>query len=172
MNIMFLLIPALLLAMEVASMASVSVSPPNFCGAGCSEENSEDPPKEPLNLKVFIRNDGFAVSGAAQQLGAEVGRAVDSSAPTLPLARPEAPADDYDRYDYAGLEQLAGELSGDYPHETRVTISAENDVTAQVLVQTMDALRGSECSMAKFAAGDERPEGCFFFEPIVQAGGV
>jgi len=33
MNIMFLMIPALLLAMEVASLAAIGVSPPKFAAA-------------------------------------------------------------------------------------------------------------------------------------------
>ncbi|NVB40782.1 biopolymer transporter ExbD [Pseudenhygromyxa sp. WMMC2535] len=170
MNIMFLLIPALLLAMEVASMASISISPPKLCGAVCSKSEPTQPQVEPLNLKVFIRADGFSVASAEQQVGADAGRARDSSAPTLPLARPSAAADDYERYDYAGLEAMAAELIERYPHEIRVSIGAENDVPAQVLINTMDALRGGECKLAEFAAGDDRPQGCYFYEAIVEAG--
>src|SRR5690606_23679151 len=77
MNIMFLLIPALLLAMETASMAGVAISPPNICG-GCSDNTAEPTTKEPLELKVTILADGFRVAGAAQQHGADAGRAQDS----------------------------------------------------------------------------------------------
>ena len=170
MNIMFLLIPALLLAMEVASMASINVSPPKFCAQGCASQDEPPPTEKPLNLKVFIRNDGFLVSSAEQQVGAEAGRGRDSSAPTLPVARPDAAANDYSRYDYAGLEAMVAEFSERYPGETRVTISAENDIPAQVLISTMDALRGSDCKLAGFAAGDEKRAGCYFYDAVVEAG--
>ena len=36
MNVMFLLIPALLLAMEVARFAAINVSPPKFAASHCT----------------------------------------------------------------------------------------------------------------------------------------
>lgn len=168
MNIMFLLIPALLLAMEVASMASIVVSPPKFSPNAAGEPT--DPPKAALDLKVFIRADGYAVTHAGQQEGAEVGRDTDTSRPTIPLARGDVDASDYDRYDYAALEAMASELIERNEHESRVTISAEGDVPIQVLVSTMDALRGTDCELLGFMPGDDRPEGCLFYEPIVESG--
>ncbi|EDM77086.1 hypothetical protein PPSIR1_19624 [Plesiocystis pacifica SIR-1] len=168
MNIMFLLIPALLLAMEVASMASVAVSPPKLCGAGCSDSENTEEPKKALNLKVVIRSDGYTLKYAGTEDGKQ---AAESDGPSIGLERPNAPADDYDRYDYAALEARAAEFIEAYPHETRVTVTAESDIPAQVLISTMDALRGTDCKMAGFAAGDERREGCYFYEPVVEAGG-
>lgn len=167
MNIMFLLIPALLLAMEVASMAAVAISPPNFCDCEASPEQPIE--QEPLKLSVMILADGFRVTSAAQQLGAEVGRAQDSSAPTIPLAKPQAPLADYDRYDYAALEQLARDLKRKYPHETVVRVSAENDIPAQVLIGTLDALRGSDCRLRQVKADEATPSECLFFRPEVSA---
>lgn len=164
MNIMFLLIPALLLAMETASMAGVAISPPKLCG-GCSD-SSEPTNKEPLELSVTILAEGFRVTHAGQQQGAEVGRAQDSHAPTLPLAKPAALLTDYDRYDYAALEQLAREYKQKHPSETVVRVSAENDIPAQVLINTLDALRGSDCKLGHDPSESE----CLFFRPVVEAG--
>jgi biopolymer transport protein ExbD len=169
MNIMFLLIPALLLAMEVASMAGVAISPPKHTDAPSSKTTPPDDTKK-LELKVFILADGFRVSSAAQQQGAEVGKALDSSGPTIPLAKPSAPTDDYDRYDYAALGSVALDLKSAYPTETVVSISAENDIPAQVLIETMDALRGWDCKLAQVKADEEIPETCMFFRPIIEAG--
>jgi hypothetical protein len=70
MNIMFLLIPALLLAMEFASMASINVSPPRFTTDKTEDTKPDDPPKvKPLNLKVFVMEDGYRVSADGQQEG-------------------------------------------------------------------------------------------------------
>lgn len=151
MNIMFLMIPALLLAMEVAKMAAITVSPPNFCAPGCSAETDTPSTEKPLKLEVFIRDDGFRISTAEQPQDG------------IPLARPAAPTDDYERYDYAALEAKAKELKAKAPNEAVVTVSAENDVPMQVLINTMDALRGSGCDPLT-------PEQCLFFDPIVEAG--
>jgi biopolymer transport protein ExbD len=170
MNIMFLLIPALLLAMEVASMAAIAVSPPKFAAAPSDKKEEEKKEEKPLKFKVFILADGFRVSTAAQQEGAEAGQAQDSSGPSIPLAKPSAPADDYERYDYAALEAKAKELKDKAKHETVVTISAENDIPMQVLISTMDAVRGSECKLLVLKEDEPMPEECLFFQPIVEAG--
>ncbi len=172
MNIMFLMIPALLLAMEVASMAAIGVSPPKFAAAPSEKKEEEKKEEKPLNFKVFIMEDGFRTSTAAQQTGAEAGKAQDSAKPTIPLAKPEAPMEDYTRYDYAALEAEARKLKATAKSETTVTISAENSIPMQVLTSTMDAARGVECRLVPFLDGtvEELPEDCLFFMPVVEAG--
>jgi hypothetical protein len=169
LNIMFLLIPALLLAMEVASMAAVAVNPPKFCGdCGAS---SDAPNKQPLNLTVHVLAEGFRVSAAGQQHGAEAGRERDSSQPSIMLAKPSAPASDYARYDYAALEALAHDYKREYPDEVRVKVSAEGDIPAQVLISTLDALRGFDCKLGQPSTAAAIPEQCLFIEPVIVAGG-
>lgn len=170
MNIMFLLIPALLLAMEVASMAAIAVSPPKFAAAPSEKKEEEKKEEKPLNFKVFILEDGFRVTTAQQQEGADAGKSQDSTGPSIPLAKPSAPLDDYERYDYAALEQKAAELKAKAKHETVVTISAENNIPMAVLIQAMDAVRGSECKLLMLKEDEPMPEECLFFQPIVEAG--
>lgn len=158
MNIMFLLIPALLLAMEVASMAAVAISPPNFCA--CESDPSDSEPAEKLDLSITILAEGYRVSTAGKS---------PSEAPIIPLARPGAPLDDYDRYDYLALEDLAHELKRKYPHETVVRITAENDIPAQALINTLDALRGTDCKLAQVKPNEAIPDECLFFRPVVEA---
>lgn len=170
MNVMFLLIPALLLAMEVARFAAISVSPPKYAAAAEKKEEKKDE-KEPLNLKVFIMEDGYRVSAQNQQAGAEAGKSADSNAPTIPLAKPGSDLKDFDRYDYAALEAKASEYKRLFSHETVVTISAENSIPMQALTRTMDALRGSECKlMGAMQSGEAVPEECLFWQPIIEAG--
>ena len=171
MNVMFLLIPALLLAMEVARFAAINVSPPKF--AAQSEQKEEDKKKDekPLNLKVFVMSDGYRVSASGQQAGAEGGKSADSNKPTIPLAKPGSDLKDFDRYDYAALEAKAQEYKRLFPHETVVTISAENDIPLQAIIKTMDALRGGECKLMNAVSGNEEvPAECLFWSPIVEAG--
>ena len=157
MNIMFLMIPALLLAMEIAKMASISVSPPKLCAVGCQSEAKEDPPPEPLDFKVSIADDGFRISTAGEPQ-------------TIPLSKPTAPMSDYERYDYAALETLAKALKQQAKHETVVTLTADGDVPMQVLTSAMDAVRGSDCKMGMLAEGEPLPDECLFIRPTVSAG--
>lgn len=169
MNIMLLLIPALLLAMEVARLSAISVSPPKF--AATADEKKEEKKEKPLNLKVFIMEDGYRVSASGQQSGAEAGKSADSAAPTIPLAKPGTPLEDFARYDYVALEQEAKKFKDLFPHETVVTVSAENSIPMQVLITTMDALRGSECKLlAAMTSDEEIPPECMFWQAIVEAG--
>jgi biopolymer transport protein ExbD len=170
MNVMFLLVPLLLQAMEFASMASVNVSPPKFSAARAEEKQEDSPKDKPLNFKVIVLEDGFRISADGQQDGAEAGKASDSKAPTIPLARPGTPLNDYDRYDYAALEQKAKSYKELFPNETTVTISAENNVPMQALIHTMDALAGRECKLARALKGEAIPANCYFWQPIVEGG--
>jgi biopolymer transport protein ExbD len=124
MNIMFLLIPALLLSMEVASMAAISVSPPGF-RADARSDPSE--PKPELALRVRIQSDGFAI-----ELGGGKDRPHDE------IAGPSVPAGDFAALQ-ARAEQLrtTGELA-------RIEISAEGDIPMQTLVHTIDAVQDRE----------------------------
>lgn len=169
MNVMFLLIPALLLAMEVARFAAVNVTPPKFA-AQADQKKEKDDKDKPLNLKVFIMEDGYRVSASGQQEGADAGKAADSNKPTIPLAKPGAPLDDFDRYDYAALEAKAAEYKSLFSHETLVTISAENSIPMQALINTMDALRGSDCKLMLWKQGEEPPPECYFYHAVVEAG--
>jgi biopolymer transport protein ExbD len=170
MNIMFLLIPALLSAMEYATMAAINVAPPRF-SYDKTEAKPDDPPKDkPLNLKVFILEDGFRVAADGQQDGAEAGKATDSSAPTIALAKPGTPLNDYARYDYAALEQRVKLYKDMFPNETTVTLSAESKIPMQTLINTMDALAGRQCKIGKALKGEQVPVDCYFWQPIVEAG--
>src|SRR5690606_18450696 len=133
------------------------------------EEKKEE--EKPLNLKVFIMNEGYRVSASNQQMGADAGASADSSRPTIPLAKAGAPMDDYERYDYLALEAKAKELKTLFRNETVVTISAENDIPMQALTRTMDALRGSDCKLlTAMQSGEAVPEDCYFWQPIIEAG--
>mgnify|MGYP001172519518 CR=1 FL=1 len=169
MNVMFLLIPALLMAMEFASMASINVSPPKFAAAAPQKEEDKKDEK-PLNLKVFVMEDGFRVSADAQQEGAEAGKAQDSKQPTIGLAKGGAPLTDFERYDYAALEAKAKQYKAAYPTEVTVTLSAEANIPMQAIIMTMDALAGRTCKIGKALKGEKIPDDCYFWQPIVEGG--
>ncbi len=170
MNIMFLLIPALLLAMEIAAMAAINVSPPKFA-ASANQKKTDKKEEKPLDLKVFIMEDGYRVSASGQQEGADAGKSADSKRPTIPLAKAGADLEDYERYDYAALEAKAKEYKSLFPNDVTVKISAEANIPMQVVISSMDALAGTTCKIGKtIKSGEQPPDDCYFWQPIVEAG--
>ena len=171
MNIMFLLIPALLLAMEIAAMAAINVSPPKFAASANQNKKTDKKEEKPLDLKVFIMEDGYRVSASGQQEGADAGKSADSKRPTIPLAKAGADLEDYERYDYAALEAKAKEYKSLFPNDVTVKISAEANIPMQVVVSSMDALAGTTCKIGKtIKSGEQPPDDCYFWQPIVEAG--
>ena len=154
MNVMFLLIPALLLAMEVASMSAITVTPPKIRNA---KGPAAPPTTAQLDYRVHIMADGFKTEFSGQELAAADG-------PTIP--RESAVGEEGDGYDYAALEAQAAELKTAHVEHTIVTISAEGDVPLSTVIATMDALRGSDC---KLSAGEEAMDACLFWQPVVSS---
>jgi biopolymer transport protein ExbD len=154
MNVMFLLIPALLLAMEIAPFTAVPVQTPRFSDLA----DAGDPPtKEPLRLRVHVRQDGFTAR-------------YDSSPDSERTV--EIPLGTGGDHDYAALEERAAELKALFPEDAIVNISAENGIEYGTLVQSLDALRGHDCSLNGVIYGESEPGDCYFWNPIVQNGSV
>lgn len=166
MNVMLLLIPALLLAMEVAQFAAIPVVPPMLSATAEKKQEDEEKKEKPLDLRVFVANDGYRISAADQQEGAGAGQETDSSAPTIPLKNSSAGVEDFSRYDYAALEAKAKEYKRLHPNELQVKIDAEQDIPFQVLATTMDALRGTDCKL-KTVMQNEVDDNCLFWQPIL-----
>lgn len=103
---------------------------------------SEAPPKPELNLTVLISDRGYtlATSGAVLYRGfvlSPEGIAQTSSElPTLPLVGGQ--------YDLAGLTRTLQQIKQRYPEEERAIVTATPQVSYELLVQTMDAMRMAE----------------------------
>lgn len=152
MNVMFLLIPALLLAMETASMAAISVNAPKICNTGPA---NNEPVEPTVDLKIRVASDGFWLTTDRQHVGKQ----------GMPTIARDVEGD----YDYALLEARARELKAQYPASDTVHVTAESDVPMQTLVRTMDALRGSDCKLSGMGPGEEAPTECLFWHPVVES---
>lgn len=131
LSCMFLLVPALLLAMEAANWASIPVSPPQVAASA----TDHDTPTEPSpRLAVQVRSDGFAVSLRGR------GRSTVDDADVIPRQ---------DAYDFTALMGRAKAAKTNHPRMNEVLLSAEGDVPLQTLVETMDALRGESCDLSE-----------------------
>lgn len=146
MNIMFLLIPALLMAMEFAQMAAITVVPPTH---GADADTNSPPKKEGLDLAVMVARDGIEVRAAGEPIGARIPRLGDGAS--------------QDAYDFAALAARIAPLKAMHPEEATVYVWAEGDVDLQALIGTFDALRGPDCEMSKGTG-----EGCLFWHPVLR----
>lgn len=155
LSTLFLLIPALLLAMEVAPFTSVRVEPPKFCHSAVSDDDREPP--QSARLRVTVREDGFVARYASS---GESERTVD-----IPMGSDG-------EHDFAALEARAAELKALFPDDAQVTLSAESSIEYRTLIQSMDALRGRECSLAGALQGEQEPDGCYFWSVVVQSSTV
>lgn len=144
LSCMFLLIPALLLAMEAANWSSIPVSRPQF--ANGDQEHHEEPRPE---LAVQVREDGFALTlrrcqgcgGPPDVVGLEGEDGLDA------------------------LRSAAQNIKASYPSIESVSLSAEGTIRLETLVETMDVLRGSRCSLIS----GEESSGCLFPGVIIDA---
>ncbi len=132
MNIMFLLIPALLLSMEVASLAAIHVSPPAFSSHPVADAN---PASMPTSLHIRVYDDGFGIELAVRDVSPRM---------TIPLANPGAASDDPTRWDYAALQDRVDQLRPLFDAGTTLEISAEPQIRMQVLVDTIDAAQSRD----------------------------
>lgn len=154
LSTLFLLIPALLLAMEVAPFTSVRVEPPKFCNSAVSDDEL---PPERARLRVTVREDGFVARYGSSP---ESERTVD-----IPMGSDG-------EHDFAALEARAAELKAMFPDDAQVTLSAESSVEYRTLIESMDALRGRECSLAGALQGEREPDGCYFWSVVVESSTV
>lgn len=151
MNIMFLLIPALLLAMEFASMAQIQVAVPRHVSAPTAQPSAPTAPE--FEFKVAIGRDGFHTRAGGAELGA-------AAIPRLG-----------DDYDWAALAATARHLKQRFPAESTVKITAEGDVPMDVLVRTLDVLRGDGCKLGAWSRGEAPEDACLFWTPVIESVG-
>jgi biopolymer transport protein ExbD len=149
MNVMFLLIPALLLAMETASMAAIAVQAPR--SSPLPSKNTTTEPDKP-SLKVQINSDGIILEASEQRLE-PITAIIESDGTT--------------KHDFAALEAKASVLKMQYAGDPKVRISAELDVEYADLIAAMDALRGTNCKIG--ARGEEPSADCYFWAPTIDS---
>lgn len=145
LSVMLLLVPALLLIVHVTSHAAIVVSEPRWGG---------DQPDDGVihcrgvTLEVAITHDGFftKIDGSSWS---RVGTAAAG-------------------LDHGALAATATAWKREHPHETVAFVSAEADIPYGALVATLDTLRGRECRLAGALSGEEIPEACLFWQPIVR----
>lgn len=152
LSCMFLLIPALLLGMEIARTTVVPVSPPRVSSTPGHTSDTE----ERFDFRVMVRGDGFATSYGSQT----------RTETDIPMAPDAGGASEHD---FEALTALAKSLKARVPKEVTVRLTAEGDVELQTLIETMDAVRGQDCSLRPIMLGEKGSNDCLFWNVIVES---
>lgn len=119
--------------------ATIDTFPPKAGGAG-----SRPPTTPTLGLTVIVVPDGFSVKAR----GGNVAPGCSDTGPGLAIgkvATQDAPGGQ--DYDYKSLNTCARKLknlSADFKDETSVTVSANPNISYQVVISAIDALRKDE----------------------------
>lgn len=139
MNVILMLILAMMTMSALLPLGFLSSEAQKLSsglGAGAIPEKEE---KKPLNLIVFITNDGFNISIYGDvKMGEVVSNNPSSRLPLVPLITlPDGSKD----YDYQGLENKLVEYKQLDKDEQLMVITADPEVKFDVVVQTMDVAR-------------------------------
>ncbi len=156
MNLVTILIPFLLMAIQFVSLAVIDSTLPAI-GPPSTEQADED--EKPLNLSVIISDEGYTVAGAEAVLPP----AGEGDGPTVPCTEPGCP--DADAYDRDELRRLLNLIKDEYPNDETVILVPEPRVQYEVLVTTMDATRDDPETKV-----DGKPR--LLFPAVVIAGGA
>ena len=140
MNITFMLILALLTMSAIMPVGLISVQAPQLSGGGGgSSDPNPEPDKPKLNLTIFVTKTGYNIAAS--------GATLDGSSDTPPRqGEPLFPKiTDAGRkiYNFQALNRKLIEIKKNFPREQSVIITADEDVTYEEIVKTMDASRES-----------------------------
>jgi len=133
LDILMNLIMFMLLSITgLSAFGILNVNAPNYGGPTTQVSEESDKPK--LLLTVLISKKGFYVAATGGVLGQQ-GQTNPAEAP------PSIPKKGDGSYDYTALTEAMVNVKKEFPSESKVIVGAEGDISYEVLVQTMDAVR-------------------------------
>jgi len=165
MNLILILIPLLLTAMETIKMATINVATPQI---GPSEVNTppEDRPEDkPLKLTVALTDRGITVFARDQVIENKD----DPLGPTIPkIDGEEESLTETGKmipgrvYDYNKLAEMLADIKAANPAEENIIITAESNIKYHYIIKIMDAARDKK-------EGDKRK---VLFPNVVLSAGI
>lgn len=126
MNFVMILIPVIMQASEYIKLAMLKIDlPPAQGGGGGQSETPPPPEEETLDLAVAITKNGFTIVSKTATM------------PIIPLKGTEYNFEELNKQ----LWDLKQQVTGQYPDDTKIIISAGLEVRYEVIIKTMDATR-------------------------------
>lgn len=113
-----------------AALADINVSAPTTTTAAAAAANPDPQPKQDLNLTVQVSDKGYTIAASGAVL---YENDVPGKVPTIPKRA--------GAYDVAGLTKKMRQIKDQFSDETKVIINANPEITYEVVVEAMDAIR-------------------------------
>ncbi|MBW2277266.1 MAG: biopolymer transporter ExbD [Deltaproteobacteria bacterium] len=130
MALVAMLIPMLLYGAVFVKFVTLDVNSPTIDRPG------KEPPKEELQLTVFITDQGFHFKVNPERRQPWMAQAADGSGPDIPRTG--------DGWDFDALADRLKELKRDNRGERSIIFGAEDDIDFDILIEAMDYARGSD----------------------------
>lgn len=147
LDIMVNLVMFMLMSMTgFVTFQMINVVAPDTADAAEISDPSEPPPKkdeEPFVLNVSIAKNGFFIAATGGVLPGEKPAEVKTATAEPDKAEPTIPLTPEGEHDYAALTRKMVQIKAVYSDKSQVFIAAEPKVRYDVIVQTMDATRGT-----------------------------
>ena len=124
---------------SVLQFGILNVAAPSYGPAGSTQQGPTDKKKE-LLLTVAVSTKGFFVAGSGGMLGAADAKP-GQPAPDPKNAPPTIPLLADGKYDFTTLTRKMVDIKNGFPQESKVIVVADQTVSYEVLVGTMDAVR-------------------------------
>ena len=163
-------------ALSIA-LGNINVTAPRYAEPGAAGADTDPADKQKLNLTVGITYTGFTIGGSSAILPKIPCRSAlkNGRCPAYQATRTNSRGDQeifwVDKYDYRTLATKLKEIKlfkkdGKYlfRHERQAIITADRRMPYNVIVRTMDTLRGAATAKC---TGDD---GCLFDQVILSAG--
>jgi biopolymer transport protein ExbD len=150
LNIMFMLILSILAMTAWTQLAMLNVQAPQIGGGAAGGAAGTEAPSSALNLTVFVLKDGFNIGATGATLdGNSEERPGQPLVPKIQVTEGGKTRVDYD---YGNLQRRLIEIKKTFPAEQSMIISADADVSYEVVIQVMDAARRSADGKILFPA--------------------
>lgn len=162
MNLILILIPLLLAAMETMKLAVINVATPQIGPSSEVTPPDQAPDEKPLKLTIALTDRGLHLYARDQVIENKD----DPLGPTIPKKDGEEVVDGKPVpgkvYDNEKLTQMLSDIKDENPTEENIIISAESHIKYRYIIQIMDASRETK-------VGDKKKS---LFPNVVLSAGV
>jgi biopolymer transport protein ExbD len=162
MNLILILIPLLLAAMETMKLAVINVATPQIGPSSEVTPPDQAPDEKPLKLTIALTDRGLHLYARDQVIENKD----DPLGPTIPKKDGEEMVDGKPVpgkvYDNEKLTQMLSDIKDENPTEENIIISAESHIKYRYIIQIMDASRETK-------VGDKKKS---LFPNVVLSAGV
>jgi len=144
MNLILILIPLLLTAMETIKMTTINVATPQIGPSIEAQQPDQNPDDKPLKLTIALTDRGITLFARDQVIENKD----DPLGPTLPkIDGEEESLSETGKmtpgkvYDYKKLAEILADIKSANPAEENIIITAESNIKYQYIIKIMDAAR-------------------------------